>query len=213
MDKNLFNLDKKRIERTAAALEKAGFTTYCTDTAKDALSLIESLVPQNAICACGGSMSLSQAGVTALLQSGKYQYLDRAREGITAEEIGKVYRDTFSADYYFSSANAVTENGEIVNMDGNANRVAAITFGPSNVILLVGANKIVKNQDDAIRRIKEVAAPANAMRLGCKTPCAVTGKCEDCHSPSCICCTMTVQRNSRPQGRIKVILVAESLGY
>ncbi|MEG1126679.1 MAG: lactate utilization protein [Oscillospiraceae bacterium] len=213
MDKNLFNLDKKRIERTAAALEKAGFITYCADTAKDALSLIESIVPQNAVCACGGSMSLSQAGVTALLQSGKYQYLDRAREGITAEEIGKVYRDTFSADYYFSSANAVTENGEIVNMDGNANRVAAITFGPSNVILLVGANKIVKNQDDAIRRIKEVAAPANAMRLGCKTPCAVTGKCEDCHSPSCICCTMTVQRNSRPQGRIKVILVAESLGY
>lgn len=213
MDANLYAVTKQRMARTAAALEKANFTPYCVDTAQQALALIETLVPAGAVVACGGSMSLEQAGVMQLLRSGKYRLMDRARKDITPEEIGALYRDVFSADCYFSSVNALTEDGALVNMDGNSNRVAALAFGPKEVILLVGANKIVDSLAAAERRIAEVAAPANAKRLSCKTPCAETGVCVHCHSPACICCTMTVMRHSRTAGRVKVILVAESLGY
>ena len=114
---------------------------------------------------------------------------------------------------YFASANAVTEAGEVLNVDGNANRVAAITFGPASVILVVGSNKIVKDLAAADARVKAVAAPANAKRLSCKTPCAVTGQCENCQSPGRICCTYVLHRYQRVPGRIKVILVGQELGY
>ena len=148
-----------------------------------------------------------------LLRSGAYHFLDRGAPGLTPEDIGKIYRQIFSADCYFASANAVTEAGEVLNVDGNANRVAAITFGPASVILVVGSNKIVKDLAAADARVKAVAAPANAKRLSCKTPCAVTGQCENCQSPGRICCTYVLHRYQRVPGRIKVILVGQELGY
>lgn len=213
MDEHSMSTVKKRIERTAAALQKANMETHCVETAAQALELIKSLVPKGATVASGGSMSLADAGVISLLQNGDYNYLDRTKPGITPEEIGKVYRDAFSADFYLTSSNAITENGELVNADGNSNRVAAISFGPNQVIVLAGANKIVKNIDEAVARIKNHAAPSNVHRLSCQTPCAHTGKCESCTSTGCICCTWTVHRFCRVKGRIIVILVQEELGY
>ena len=119
----------------------------------------------------------------------------------------------FFADCYLTSCNAVTEQGELYNVDGNANRVAAMTYGPKSVICVVGYNKIVPNLEAAVARVEQVAAPANAVRLHRKTPCTVTGRCEDCHSPDRICCTTVIHRQQRVPGRIKVILVGEELGY
>ena len=156
-------------------------------------------------------MTLAETGVMDLLASGRYEFLDRT--GLAGEELGKLYRRVFSADWYLASANAITEAGEIYNVDGNSNRVAAITFGPENVLLVVGCNKIVKDLDAAKERVEAIAAPANTVRLSCATPCAVTGKCEHCHSPARICCTTTIHSFQRIPGRIKVLLVGEPLGF
>ena len=135
------------------------------------------------------------------------------RTGLAGEELGRLYRRVFSADWYLASANAITEAGEIYNVDGNSNRVAAITFGPENVLLVVGCNKIVKDLAAAKERVEAIAAPANTVRLNCATPCAVSGKCEHCHSPARICCTTTIHSFQRVPGRIKVLLVGEPLGF
>ena len=145
------------------------------------------------------------------LASGRYQYLDRSK--VSGEELGRLYRQVFSADWYLASSNAVTEKGELFNVDGNSNRVAAITFGPKNVLLIVGCNKIVPDLAAAQARVKTIAAPANTIRLNCKTPCAVTGQCADCHSPARVCCTTTIHQFQRVKGRIKVLLVGEPLGF
>ena len=146
-----------------------------------------------------------------LLSSGKYNFLDRRT--VTGEALDKLFHDCFNADWYLASSNAVTEKGELFNVDGNANRVAAITFGPKNVLLIVGCNKIVPDLAAAQARVKTIAAPANTIRLNCKTPCAVTGQCADCHSPARVCCTTTIHQFQRVKGRIKVLLVGEPLGF
>ena len=172
---------------------------------------MEKLIPEGATVANGGSMTLAETGVMDLLASGRYEFLDRT--GLAGEELGKLYRRVFSADWYLASANAITEAGEIYNVDGNSNRVAAITFGPENVLLVVGCNKIVKDLAAAKERVEAIAAPANTVRLSCATPCAVTGKCEHCHSPARICCTTAIHSFQRIPGRIKVLLVGEPLGF
>lgn len=213
MNESLAYVIEQRMERTAAALRKNNMDAYCVKKAEDVVPLVKTLVADGATVGAGGSMTLAECGVMDLLRSGAYHFLDREAPGLTPDDVGKIYRQVFSADCYFASANAVTEAGEILNVDGNANRVAAITFGPASVILVVGYNKIVKDLAAADARIKAVAAPANAKRLSCKTPCDVTGQCEDCHSPARICCTYVLHRQQRVPGRIKVILVGESLGY
>lgn len=213
MDRSLAEVTRQRMERTAGALRKNNMEAYCVDTAAEVAPLVQKLVPAGAVVSAGGSMSLAECGVMELLRSGAYQFLDRGVPGLTPEQIGEIYRKTFFADCYFASANAVTEAGEILNVDGNANRVAAITFGPASVVLVVGCNKLVKDLPAAEQRVREVAAPANAKRLSCKTPCASTGRCMDCQSPGRICCTYVLHRYQREAGRIKVILVGEPLGY
>ena len=183
---------------------------HIVNTAADVAPLVKELIPAGATVASGGSMSLQECGVPALLRSGAYNYLDREAPGADGN---KVYRESFFADAYLASANAITENGEIYEMDGNSNRVAAIAFGPTSVILVAGYNKIVANLEAARRRNAEIAAPANCRRLGKKTPCSVTGTCSDCSSPDRICCTEMILRQQRVSGRIKVILVKEELGF
>ena len=124
-----------------------------------------------------------------------------------------IYRKAFSTDYYLMSSNAITLDGQLVNIDGTGNRVAALTFGPAHVILVVGMNKVTKTVDEALDRVHNVAAPPNAVRLGSDTPCGKTGVCADCLSPECLCAQVLVTRYSRIPGRIHVILVGESLGY
>ena len=213
MDQSLAFVTRRRMERTAEALRKNNMEAYCVDTAAEVAPLVRSLVPEGAVVSAGGSMSLAECGVMELLRSGAYRFLDRAAPGLTQADIDEIYRKAFFADCYLASANAVTEAGEILNVDGNANRVAAITFGPASVILVVGCNKLVKDVAEAERRVREVAAPANAKRLSCQTPCASAGHCADCRSPGRICCTYVLHRYQRAAGRIKVILVGYPLGY
>ena len=203
---------EKRAKRVIAALKANNMEGWYLPDAAGVREFVEKLIPEGAVVSSGGSMTLAETGVIDLLGSGRYQYLDRSK-ATTGEEIGRLYRQVFSADWYLASANAITEAGEIYNVDGNSNRVAAITFGPANVLLVVGCNKIVKDLAAAKDRVEAIAAPANTVRLSCATPCAITGKCEHCHSPARICCTTTIHSFQRIPGRIKVLLVGEPLGF
>jgi len=170
-------------------------------------------------------MTLKEAGVRALMESGRYNFLNREAPGLTPEDIQDIYRKTFSADTFLTSANAITENGELFNVDGNSNRVAAILFGPRSVIVVAGYNKIVSDLDEAILRLKKVAAPANGVRLATGTPCEKTGECiactqgkanemtAGCFSEGRMCCNYVVSAMQRHKERTKVIIVGEELGY
>ena len=202
---------EKRARRVIEALKANNMDAWYLPTAAEVRPFVEQLLPAGATVAAGGSMTLAQTGVTDLLASGRYHYLDRSK--VSGDELGRLYRQAFRADWYLASSNAVTEEGELYNVDGNANRVAAMTFGPANVLLVVGCNKIVKDLAAAKSRVEAVAAPCNTDRLGCATPCAVTGRCEHCHSPARICCTTVIHAQQRVPGRIKVLLVGEPLGF
>ena len=202
---------ERRIQRTMEALRANNMEAYYVKAAAEVRPFVEQMIPEGAVVSNGGSVSLAETGVMDLLASGRYQYLDRSK--VTGEELHALFRQVFSADWYLASTNAVTEAGELYNVDGTANRVAAITFGPRNVLLVVGCNKIVKDLAAAKERVEAIAAPANTVRLNCATPCAVSGKCEHCHSPARICCTTTIHSFQRVPGRIKVLLVGEPLGF
>ena len=155
---------------------------------------------------------MAECGLDKLLASPEYNYLDRSKM-TTPEEIASLYRKAFTADVYISSSNAITEDGILVNIDGNSNRVSAIAYGPKKVVFIVGMNKVCGDVDHAMKRARNVAAPINVQRFGLKTPCASTGKCMDCKSPDTICCQFMITRYSRHAGRIHVILVGEPLGF
>lgn len=209
----------QKLERTADALCMNRMDAHWVKTKEEALALVKTMIPQNAVVASGGSATLKECGIMELLRSGDYRYLDR--EACAPEEITDLYRKTFSADVYLCSSNAVLESGALYNVDGNSNRVAALTFGPSSVIVVAGANKIVPTLEDAIARVKRLAAPVNTMRLSQDTPCARCGVCAGingemtagCRSEQRICCSYVVNAWQRVPNRIKVILVAESLGF
>lgn len=186
---------------------------YYVHTAKEALELVESLIVTDAVVTMGGSVTLSEVGVDRLLKSGKYRFLDRARPGITPEEAQDVMRQAFTADVYLCGSNAVTENGELFNIDGNGNRVAALTYGPKSVIIVVGYNKIVADAQEARERVKRIASPTNATRVKAQTPCTVTGECNECRSPDRICATEVLTSFQRQKDRIKVIIIDEVLGF
>ncbi len=213
MDKNKYEIVRLRMERTAEALRKNNFFAVCADNCDEAVEIIENLITEGSTVAVGGSMTLSEAGVLDLLRSGRYEFYDRYEPGLTSDQINFIHKKAFSCDAYLCSSNAVTENGELYNIDGNGNRIAAMIYGPESVIVVAGYNKIVSDVNEAHKRIKEFAAPANAMRLSCNTPCAITGKCCDCHSDSRICSTSVLLGYQQKKDRIKVILVGEELGY
>lgn len=216
MDKNLRQVIMQRLERTAEALRKNNMAAYVCKTKKSALKQVEELLTEGASIGSGGSMSMEECGVMELVRSGRYNFIDRSK----AEDIDKCYNEMYGADFYLCSSNAVTEMGELYNVDGNSNRVSMIAFGPKKVIMVVGCNKVVRDLDEAIRRVKEIAAPANCKRLGCKTYCAETGVCmgrdggmtDGCKGDT-ICCNFLVSAKQRHKDRINVILVAEELGY
>ena len=212
----------KILERTAENLSANNMKPFIAETRAEALEIIKSLLTEGETVSCGGSVTLDEIGAMELLRSGKYNFLDRA--GKSPEEAEKIYRDAFSADTYLTSSNAVTENGELYNVDGNSNRVAAICYGPRSVIVVAGRNKIVKTLDNAVLRVKRFAAPMNSTRLGCETYCKSKGECmslasgsggmaEGCKSDGRICCSYVVTAQQRIKDRIKVILVNEELGF
>lgn len=215
MDKNKYDIIRLRMERTAQALRNNNMYCECAENCEEALDIITGLLKNGETVAVGGSMSLFESGVITLLRSGNYDFIDRYEKGLTSQQISDIYIRSFSADTYFMSANAITEKGELYNVDGNGNRVAALIYGPKSVIVVAGYNKIVKDLDEAKKRVCEIAAPANAVRLGIDTPCSHTGRCVNCSSDSRICCTGVTTGHQRPnfKDRIKVILVGEELGY
>lgn len=210
------------IEKTLKNLEKNGIKPYFVESKADVTPLIETLINKGESVSNGGSETLKECGVFDLIKNGDYDFIDRT--GLEGEELRQAYARAFACDTYFCSSNAITENGELYNVDGNSNRVACIVYGPRQVIMVAGINKIVKDINEAIERVKTCAAPPNTKRLNCKTPCAVTGKCislnkenplmcDGCESPQRICCSYVVSAKQRHKDRIKVIIVNENLGY
>lgn len=213
MDSNLNWVNEQRIKRTIESLNNNNMNGYLVNTKEELFSKIEQLVPESSVVSCGGSMSLFEYGVIDYLRNGKYTFLDRYKEGLTSEQITKIFKESFLADAYFASSNAVTEDGKLYNVDGNGNRVAAMLYGPDKVILLVGVNKIVKDIDEAIKRNREICAPANAKRLNKKTPCAKVGYCMDCKSNEKVCREFTIISSQSNKDRIHVIFMNENIGY
>lgn len=209
------------IEKTMKNLEKNNMNAYYVETKEEVIPLIEKLVAEGSTVAVGGSVTLGELGILDYLRSGKFTFYDRYTPGYTQEQIDEVFIKSMGVDAYFCSSNAVTEEGELYNVDGHANRVAAIAYGPKKVIMLVGVNKIVKNLDEAVKRVKTVAAPKNAVRLNCKTYCLAKGHCVDmeggigkgCDSPERLCRSYLVSSKQKHVGRINVILINEELGY
>lgn len=212
MENKKWHLDLK-IKRTIEALGKNNMEAFYVENVDELHKKIKELVPQNSVVSVGGSRTLFETEVMELLGDGSYKFLDRYAPGLTPADIKKLYRDSFSADAYFTSTNALTENGELYNVDGTGNRVAAMIYGPEMVIVVCGINKIVKDLDEAIDRNKSVAAPINAKRLNRNTPCAITGVCSDCNSPDRICNDYVVIRRQGLKDRIKVIIIGEEYGY
>ena len=212
-----------KINKTLDSLRRHNMAAYYVETKEEVLPLLESLMNDGETVTHGGSETLKQCGVIDLLNSGRYNYLDRSKAA-DREEVEEIYRKSFSADTYLTSSNAVTEGGLLFNVDGNSNRVAAICYGPKQVIFICGFNKIVKDLDEAVVRLKTVASPKNTKRLGCDTYCAREGEClamgrdasymcDGCKSPERICCNYVVSARQRHKDRMKVIIVGEELGY
>lgn len=194
------------------ALEKRKFEAYYCPTAKEALEKALSLIPERSLIAWGGSATIRDIGLTKAVHEGNYEVIDRDLAK-TPEEMYELHRKGLLCDYYLTSTNAISQDGVLVNVDGTGNRVAAMTFGPKNVIIICGMNKVAPTVDDAIARARGYAAPLNAMRFMGKTPCAVTGSCHNCTSLDCICNQILITRMSKPKNRIKIILVGEEIGF
>lgn len=202
----------KQAEAIIKNLEKRNMEGYYFDTAAECTQAILDTIPQGSVISWGGSESVKEAGLMDSIHNGNYKLIDRFA-ATTPEESRKLYAQAVLADYYLMSSNAITLDGELVNIDGNGNRVACLIQGPSHVILVVGMNKVVTDVKSGIARVRNMASPANAIRLNRNIPCAATGTCHNCLAPECFCNQIVVTRRSGHTGRIKVYLVGESLGY
>ena len=213
MDENVKKVTELRVAKTIKALERNNMKGYFVKSQEELFSLIDSLIGGDKLITHGGSVTLDETGVKAYLKENyKGIFMDRA-DCKTPEETQELYRKTFFADTFFASSNAVTEEGELYNIDGTGNRVSAMIFGPKQVILVVGTNKIVPDMKAAEQRLRKIACPANTIRLNMKTPCAVTGECGNCSSPDRICCAYVRHGQQRIKDRIKVIFVEGDYGF
>ncbi len=194
-------------------LQKRHFEAFYCQTAEEAKQRVNELIEDGKSVTWGGTMTVRDMGIPEMLkQRGTVDVWDRDLV-TTPEEKEEMYRRAFTADYYLSSANAISEDGVIVNIDGNGNRVAAITWGPKHVIFVVGMNKVAQDAEAALKRARSTASPINAARFDIKTPCQTDGQCHNCNSPQSICNYIHFLRNSSKPGRIIVVLVGENLGY
>ena len=198
--------------RLVKNLQRRNFESYYCPTAEEAIGKVQDLIADGSTVTWGGSMTIRDMGlVKALHERGTLNVLDRDLAP-DREAAMKIYEQAFTADVYLSSANALSEDGVIVNIDGNGNRVAAITWGPKKVIFVIGLNKVAQSVEAALARARSTASPVNAARFSIKTPCQADGVCHNCNSPESICNYIHFLRNS-PKGRHVVVLVGEDLGY
>ncbi len=192
--------------------KKRNIKGYYCDNKEEALNKVLELIDEKSSVSWGGSMTIKEIGLTEALKNGNFKVVDRDTAK-TMEERQELLREAFFMDNYVISSNAVTLDGELVNIDGTGNRVAAISFGPKNVIFIVGINKVVSDLDCAVKRVQNQAAPPNVQRLNLDTSCSKTGYCMDCFTDDCICGQILVTRFAKPKDRIKVVIVGEELGY
>ena len=207
MDINMKKRNEVLAQTVIKGLESRNMKGYYAEDREAAVKQALELIPEGSSIAMGGCASAHEVGLIKVLEEGNYNYINRAnmspRDGLMA---------AYDADVFLSSANAITSDGIMVNIDGNSNRVSCIAQGPRKVVFIVGMNKVCSDLDAAMKRARNVAAPANAQRFEVKTPCKETGKCFDCKSPDTICCQFLITRYSRHEGRINVILVNDMLG-
>ena len=202
-----------RMKRVKKALERNGMKAVIARSGEEARKKALRLIPKGAAIGLGGSRTIQEIGLLDDLRQGSYRLHDQYAPGLNTENSREVRKAGTNARYFVSSSNAVTDDGKLVNIDGAGNRLAGFCYGPERVILLVGRNKIVSDVVAAIDRVRNVAAPMNAKRLGLETPCATTGECSDCSSPQRICNLTLIIEKQKPKGRITVILVNEDLGF
>ena len=202
----------KRGEVLVKNLKKRHFDAVYCDTKEDALKQALAWIPEGSTVGWGGATSAQQIGLMAALNAGNYRTLDRDKCE-TVQQREEIAHQCLSADVFLTGANALSMDGQMVNIDGNGNRVAAIVYGPASVVVIAGMNKVTDDLESAVNRARTVAAPINQQRFGLNNPCTVTGTCADCKSETCICNHIVVTRHCRPVGRIKFILVGEELGF
>ena len=202
----------KACDGIIANLKKRNMEGYFYEDSASCVRAILDMIPDGSSISWGGSASVQESGMMDAFKNGSYELIDRSLAK-TPEEQREIYGRTVMSDYYFMSTNAITYEGELVNIDGNGSRVACLIHGPRHVIIIAGMNKVATTLEGAFERARTMACPPNAVRLDKKTPCAATGKCGDCLSPDCFCNQIVVTRRSGHTGRIKVFLVAEDLGF
>lgn len=217
MQENYVNLFKN--------LENNNMKPIYAENKAAALNIVREMLFEGAVITAGGSVSVKECGIWELIKDKKYNFFDRSDPSLSEEQRQECFQKSIGADFFFCSTNAITKRGELVNVDGFSNRVSSIAFGPKNVILIVGKNKIVEDTAEGFLRVKRIAAPKNCVRLGIDNPCAKLGHCvsllkssnpemtDGCNLESRICCTYLVSAKQRQKDRIKVILVDEDLGY
>ena len=209
MNDNIFKRNELLAQKVIKGLASRNMTGYYAASAEEAKKIALDLIPEGSSISMGGGMSVHEIGLVDALKEGSYNFIDRDK----AEDKRAAMLAAYDADFFLSSCNAMTEDGILVNIDGNSNRVSAIAQGPKKVIFIVGMNKVCDDVDGAMKRARNVAAPINAQRFGLDTPCAKTGSCMNCKSPDTICCQFLITRFSRHEGRIHVILVNDTLGF
>ena len=209
MNANIFKRNELLAQKLIKGLESRNMSGYYAANREEALALALSLIPKGASVSMGGAVSAHEIGLVEAVKGPDYRFIDR--DAISDKRAAMLA--AYDADVFLSSANAITEDGVMVNIDGNANRVSAIAQGPKKLIFIVGMNKVCPDVDAAMKRARNVAAPINAQRFGLSTPCAKTGACMNCKSPDTICCQFLITRYSRHAGRIHVILVNDNLGF
>jgi L-lactate utilization protein LutB len=209
MDANIVKRNELLAQKVIKGLGTRNMTGYYAKDKEEALKIALSLIPEGSTATMGGGMSVAEIGLVKALKEGNYNYIDREE----AQDRRAAMLAAYDADVFLASCNAITEDGVLVNIDGNANRVSAIAYGPKKVLFIVGMNKVCNDVDGAMKRARNVAAPINNQRFGGNNPCVKTGACANCKSPDTICCQFLITRYSKHKDRIHVILVNDSLGF
>lgn len=202
---------QKRGQVLVKNLKSRHFEAYYCENREAALQKALELIPEGVTVGWGGAMSAKQIGLLDAMNNGPYKAIDRDKAP-NPEERKKAMKSCLLADVFITGANALSMDGQMVNIDGNGNRVAPIVYGPDSIIVIAGMNKVMDTLEDAMVRARTVAAPMNKQRFDLQTPCEITGTCGDCKAEGCICNQILITRNSKPAGRIKMILVGEDLG-
>ncbi|MFV0393629.1 MAG: lactate utilization protein [Coprobacillaceae bacterium] len=201
------------IEKLINNIQTNHMMGYFVEDERELILLLKKLVVEKSSVGCGDSITLEQTGVFDFFRNGKYHFYDKHQKTLTSKEKREIYIKNFSVDTFISSSNAISEDGKIFNIDGNGSRIAPIIYGPKQVIIVVGINKIVPTVEEAIKRTREIAAPMDAKRLDKNTPCTKTGKCFDCTHPQRICNDFVLITGQFDKEQIKIVIVNKKLGY